>query len=99
MDQLTDLASTRFECGKEHLIGLRAAEPGGPSLVLTQAEFHELWTRMWSDVSDVAALFQGDKTKNSLFQLTAGQVIALDWMMPSTNIQAQLILLNIFCSA
>ena len=74
-DRLADPVSTPFEYRKEHLVGLRPSDPDGPSLVLTLDEFHELWDRMWSDVSYVGALFQGDETKDSLFQLTAGQVI------------------------
>lgn len=74
-DQLAESVSTPFECGKEHIIGLRPEEADGPSLVLTLAEFNELWASMWIDVSAVATLFQGDETKDSLFQLTAGQVI------------------------
>lgn len=76
-DQLAKSVSTLFEYGNEHIIGLRPAETDRPSLVLTLAEFDDLWDRMWSDVPAVTSLFQGAETKDSLFQLTVGQVMGL----------------------
>ena len=75
LDQLIESVSSPFEYRKEHIIGLRPADPDGPSLVLTLTEFNELWDRMWSEVEAVDSLFLGGATKDSMFKLTAGQVI------------------------
>lgn len=67
---------TPFEYGSEQLVGPRPADPGEPALSLTQAEYNELWGQLWSDGSlpreDV--LFVGPTAKDTIFEMTAGQV-------------------------